>query len=63
MSRRLVRRSAGLFAAASVASVVALTTSPAHVQAAPGFACEPSLQQACAIVFGPVCRKPFQPCY
>jgi hypothetical protein len=51
---RLVRAAV---AAATVGTVVALTSLPAaSVSASPGFTCTPQLAQACSIVFGPLCK-------
>ena len=62
LMRRTRRLAATAAAAGALASLVGLGLGTPHASAA-RFACEPDLQQACAVVFGPVCRKPFQNCY
>src|SRR3954468_1897516 len=59
---RPVRLARAALAVATAGTVLALTWTPAGaVSASPGFTCARDLQQACAIVFAPLCSK--HPCY
>ena len=55
--RRTQRLVVGLVAGGALASMLGLGAGPAPATASAGFVCAPDLQTACAVVFGPLCRK------
>ncbi len=57
MTRRLTRLAAAAVAGGALAALIGLGAAPAQATASPGFTCATGLQEACAIVFAPLCRK------